>query len=153
MSVEFDEEEFIEEAKSRVMEQLRKRRAAGKHDTIVAVVQSPTGDLYKGTTFRTTQPQFDFCAERHALHNMFHEHPEVDSFERLFVAGAVPEVDGNVTTPCGACRHVMNEANPDATVICSNFVRESEGWIQFPTLKRFTVEDLYPHHQPLPTWE
>lgn len=148
-----DERTFVEEAKHRVMEQLRARRAAGKHDTIVSVIQSPSGDLYEGTTFQTTQPQFGFCAERHALHNMFHDHPETDSFKRIFTAGAIPDAGANVTTPCGACRHALHQANPDGTVICSNFVREAEGWTQFPAIERFTVSELYPHHHELPTWE
>ena len=74
-------EVFLADAKQRVLDQLRARRDAGKYDTIVAVIQSPTDTLYTGTTFQTSQPQFYFCAERHALHNMLSANPELDSFE------------------------------------------------------------------------
>lgn len=137
-------EKFVEEAKERVVEQLRARRDSGKHDTIVAVVQSTSDTLYTGTTFESSQPQFGFCAERHALHNLFHTNPELDSFERLFVAGAVPDPNEPVTRPCGACRHALYETNPEATVYCSHFIRESEGWNAFSTIEQYTVAELYP---------
>ena len=146
-------ETFMAEAKERVIEQLRARRDAGKYDTIVAVVQSPADTFHTGTPFETSQPQFDFCAERHALHNLFHANPECTSFERLFVAGAVPDASESVTTPCGACRHALHEVNPEATVYCSHVVREPEGWNEFPSVEQFTVEELYPSAYDPPTWE
>ena len=148
-----DSEQFVEAAKERVIDQLRARREAGLSDTIVAVVQSPTGILHTGTPFESSQPQFGFCAERHALHNMFHANPELTSFKRLFVAGAVPEATESVTTPCGACRHALHEANPDATIYCSHVIREPKGWNEFPDVERFTVEELYPSPCDPPTWE
>lgn len=146
-------EAFRETAETRVMAQLQARREAGLHDTIVAVIEGPEGTLYEGSTFLSSQPQFGFCAERHALHDLEHDRPGVDSFERLFVAGAVPEADHGVVTPCGACRHALYEVAPEATVICSCVVREETGWQAFPTHERFTVAELYPEHVPLPTWD
>ena len=58
-----------------------------------------------------------------------------------------------MTTPCGACRHALHEVNPEATVFCSHFIRESEGWNEFPTMEQFTVAELYPSAYEPPTWE
>lgn len=148
-----DDQAFIEAAQREVLDQLRARREAGKYDTIVAVIQSPTGELYRGTTFETSQPQFDFCAERHALHNMFTADPTITSFDRLFVAGAVPEPSDPVTTPCGACRSALHDVNPDATVFCSHFVREPDGWNEFPNVERFSVAELLPNAYDPPSWD
>lgn len=147
------DDDFLADAKARVLDHLRARRDAGKHDTVVAVVEAPDGTLHEGSTFLSSQPQFDFCAERHALHEMEHETPAFESFERLFVAGAVPSPDDEVTTPCGACRHALHEFNPDATVFCSTVVREETGWTAFPSVESFTVADLYPHPFEPPTWD
>lgn len=65
-----EESAFLAAARERVLDQLRERRAAGLHDTIVAVARSPSGTRYVGKTFRSSQPQFGFCAERHALNAM-----------------------------------------------------------------------------------
>lgn len=148
-----DPQQFLKDAQAAVLEQLRARRAAGKHDTIVAVIESPGGDLYTGTPFETGLSQFDFCAERHALHDMQADDPTVESFERMFVAGPVPDAAEPVTTPCGACRSALHEVNPDATVICSHVVRTADGWNAFPNLERFTVAELLPSAYSEPAWE
>lgn len=84
---------------------------------------------------------------------MFHATPGLGSFERLFIAGAVPATTESVTTHCGACRHALHGANPGATVYCSQVISESDGWNEFPTVERFTVEELHPSPHDPPTWE
>ena len=148
-----DSRPFLDKAESRILSYLRDRRDANLYDTIVAIVQSQSGSIYEGIPFETSQPLFNFCAERHALNNMLHSEPGCNQFDCLLVAGPVPDATDGVITPCGACRHALYNLAPDATIYCSNFVREDEGWNMFPSIERYTSADLHPHHQSLPTWD
>ncbi|WP_121822497.1 hypothetical protein [Halostella salina] len=144
---------FVDEARRRVLAHARRRRQAGLTDVLYAVVRSTSGSLYDGTPFETSMPQFDFCAERHAINNMLHAEPETDAFTDLLVAEPVPDESTDPKTPCGACRHAILEFGDDATVYCASFVRESDGWTMFPRLNRYTAAELYPDHQDHPSWD
>lgn len=112
-----------------------------------------SGNIYVGMPFETSQSQFDFCAERHAINTMQYAETETTKFDVILVACPVPDADEPVTTPCGACRHAIRQFSDDATVFCSNFVRRADGWTMFPALERYTAEELYPHQTHHPTWE
>jgi len=71
----------------------------------------------------------------------------------VLVAGPVPDADDRVTTPCGACRHAISQFSDDATVLCSNFVRRNDGWTMFPSIERYTAEELYPAARTESVWE
>ncbi|MHB9288786.1 hypothetical protein ACKVMT_17290 [Halobacteriales archaeon Cl-PHB] len=153
MDLSADDRRFLDAAEARLRDCLETRRAAGQHDAIVAVARSPTGELYAGVPLETSQSQFDVCAERAALAAMERAEPATTSLDDILVAGPVPEAEPSVTTPCGACRHAIHDHSPEATVFCSNFVREGDGWTTFPTLERYTAAELYPHRTDHPTWE
>lgn len=144
---------FIERARERILDHAQTRRQAGLTDRIYAVVQSEAGSLYDGIPFETSMPQFDFCAERHAINNMLYAEPETARLESLLVATPVPDESAAPPTPCGACRHAINEFSDDATVYCTTFLREADGWTMFPELDRYTAAELYPDHQGQPDWD
>ncbi len=93
------------------------------------------------------------CAERHAINNMQYAETEATKLDVILIVGPVPDTDETVTTPCGACRHAIHQFSDNATVFCSNFVRQADGWTMFPTIERYTAEELYSHHRSHPTWE
>lgn len=147
------EREFVDEARRRIQSHSERRKAADRYDKIHAVARSTSGEIYEGTPFETSQPQFDCCAERHAINELHYAETEATAFDAILVAGPVPDEGDSVTTPCGACRHAIEEFGDDPTVFCTNFVREDDGWTMFPTIERYTADELYPHHQPHPTWD
>lgn len=147
------EREFLAEARGLIRASARSRREASLHDKIHAVARSGDGACYEGMAFETSLAQFDVCAERHALANMHHAETEHATLDAILVAGPVPDVDGEPTTPCGACRHAIHDIAPDATVICTNFVRADDGWTMFPTVDRYTATELYPGRTDPPSWE
>lgn len=153
MSQSDEGSEFIERAGQRIRTHARKRRQAGHTDKLYAVVQSKTDDLYVGIPLETSMAQSNFCAERHAINNMLYAEPDSAVIERILVATPAPDETTNPTTPCGACRHVINQFSDDATVYCATFVRETDDWTMFPRVNQFTATGLYPDHHGHPSWD
>lgn len=153
MELSADEQSFLDEAGDRILAHSRARREAGLYDKIHAVVRSASGEYYEGMSFEPAQPQFGFCAERHAILDMQYAETETTTIDTILTAGAVPVADHDVIMPCGACRHVIEEFGEDATVFCSSFVRTPDGFELFPRLERYTPAELFPEAKPLPTWE
>jgi cytidine deaminase len=153
MELSASERELVDEARGRIRDHARKRRAAGHYDKLYAFVRSETGTVYEGTPLETSMTQADCCAERHAIANMQHAETESTMLDAVLVAGPVPDTDDRVTTPCGACRHAISQFSDDATVLCSNFVRRDDGWTLFPSIERYTAEELYPAARIEPVWE
>jgi cytidine deaminase len=144
--------EFVERARERILDHAKDRRRAGLTDKLYAVARSETGILYEGVPFETSMPQFDFCAERHAINEMLYAEPGA-TLDAILVATPAPDETAPPPTPCGACRHAIAEFGDDATVLCTTFVREDDGWTTFPRVERFTGDELYPDHQGHPSWE
>lgn len=144
---------FLETAEERLLEHATRRRQVGRTDVIFAVVRSTAGNVYDGIPLETSAPQLDHCAERHAINAMRQAEPGDPGLDAILVAGPVPDESSSVTTPCGACRHVIDEFSDDGTVYCSSYVREPDGWTVFPTVERYTATGLYPDHHPHPTWD
>lgn len=144
---------FVERARARILEHAATRRQAGLTDKIYAVVQSEAGSLYDGIPFETSSAQFDFCAERHAINNMHYAEPESGTVDSILVATPVPHENVDPPTPCGACRHAINQFSDDGTVYCTTFVRKANGWSMFPAVDEYSATELYPDHQGHPSWE
>lgn len=145
--------EFVEQARQRIQAHARKRRQTGHTDKLYAVVRSETGDLYDGIPLETSMPQFNVCAERHAINNMLYAEPGAATLEAILVATPVPDETTPPPTPCGGCRHAIDQFSDDGTIYCTTFVREDDGWTMFPRVERYTATELYPDHQGHPSWE
>lgn len=139
-----DERAFVSAAEDRIRAHAERWRAAERSDIIHAVARSTGGGRYHGIPLETSLGQFDHCAERHAMTELRAAEPD-EALDAILVAGAVPDADAPVTTPCGACRHVIDEFGADPTVFCTSFVREPDGWTMFPRVERHAADDLYPH--------
>lgn len=153
MSQSDDESEFFEQASQRIRTHARTRREAGHTDKLYAVVRSSTGNLYEGIPLETSMPNFNVCAERHAINNMLYAEPETATCDAILIATPAPEETTAPPTPCGACRHVIHQFGDDAIVYCTTFIREDEGWTMFPRVERYTATELYPAHQGHPSWD
>lgn len=147
-----DEDQFIEQARQRIREHAQTRREAGYTDKLYAVAQSDSGTLSVGIPLETSMSQFDVCAERHAINNMLYAEPDA-TLAAMLVATPAPDETSQPATPCGACRHAIQEFSENCPVYCTTFVREESGWTMFPQRARYTAERLYPDHQGHPSWD
>ncbi|MFB6158530.1 MAG: hypothetical protein ABEJ95_02600 [Candidatus Nanohalobium sp.] len=149
------EEELIEYARERIEEHAKNRWENDLYDVIYAFVLSESGEIYEGKPFESSQPSFNFCAERHAINQLQYEETEYSKIEAVLVAGPVPDKDHKGTMPCGACRHAINEfGDKDTTVLVSNFVRKERGeWNLFPQIQKFQIQELYPEAYEPVEWD
>lgn len=149
------EEELIEYARERISDHARSRWEKQLYDVLYAFVLSESGEIYEGKPFESSQGQFSFCAERHAINQMQYEETEESKIEAVLVAGPVPDKEHKGTMPCGACRHAINEfGTEDTTVIASNFIRKEEGnWNIFPQIQKFIISELYPEPYEPVEWD
>lgn len=145
------EERFLEGARERIRGHARTRREAGYTDKLYAVARSDSGALFLGVPLETTMAQFDVCAERHAINAMLVDDPDA-TLSAVLVASPAPDGTSEPPTPCGACRHAIQEFGDDCPVYCATFVREESGWSMFPKTARYTAEELYPDHRGHPEW-
>lgn len=94
-----------------------------------AAILTKSGKIYSGCNIENASYGLCNCAERTAIFKA------VSDGEREFVAIIVATKDGG--TPCGACRQVLNEFNPDMHVFTINENKE--------VTHSFTLEQILPH--------
>jgi len=76
-----------------------------------AVVLTALGNCYAGCNVENASYGLTCCAERVALYSA------VAAGERQFLAIALAAAGAEMIAPCGACRQVLAEFNPDMLVI------------------------------------
>jgi len=143
-----DEKKLIEYAKKAVVKYNKLRKRKGGHqyniDTLYAFVMSDSGKIYDGACLESTISGGVICGERHAIANMVFKETYKAKVKIVLVADPVPKIQKNCSTPCGTCRHVINEfGNPDTTVICMQYVKRKKDWI-FPKMEKYKIKELYP---------
>ncbi|WP_020471096.1 cytidine deaminase [Zavarzinella formosa] len=94
-----------------------------------AVVQTPGGETYAGCNVENASYGLTCCAERNAIGQM------VAAGATAFDIVAVYTPTEKPTAPCGACRQVLYEFNPEAIVVSA-----CDG----PEVIETTVKDLLP---------
>lgn len=95
-----------------------------------AALEAEDGTVVSGCNVESASYGLTICAERVALVKGVSEgHTR---FRRVAVVADTDEL----TPPCGACRQLLWEFAPDATVILSNLAGKTA---------EFTVRDLLPH--------
>ncbi|MDE2481347.1 MAG: cytidine deaminase [bacterium] len=98
--------------------------------TVGAALDVGDGHVILGANVENASYGLGICAERAAVA------AAVSAGFRTFHAIAVAGPDGALTSPCGACRQVLAEFNPEMTVIYTT----PDGVAQQ------TVSELLPHH-------
>ena len=94
-----------------------------------AAIINQKGQIFTGVNVENASFGLTVCAERNCVHSA------VQAGSLRWQAIAVATENGG--SPCGACRQVLREFNPDLTV----FICDSSG--EF--LKQTTIEALLPH--------
>lgn len=94
-----------------------------------AAIRTRTGTVFAGCNVENASYGLTICAERNAVFQM------AAAGERELAAIVVYTPTPTPTAPCGACRQVLNEFNPDAEVMCL-----CDG----PDVFRATVRELLP---------
>jgi cytidine deaminase len=79
--------------------------------TVGAALDTGEGQVFLGCNVENASYGLTMCAERVAIG------AAVTAGYRDFATIAVAGPDGVVTSPCGACRQVLAEFNPDMTVV------------------------------------
>jgi cytidine deaminase len=95
-----------------------------------AAVLTASGQIYIGANVENASYGLTVCAERAAIF------AAVSAGERRLVAVAVATDAPDVTPPCGACRQVISEFGPEASVIAQGAGRVTARW---------TLAELLPH--------
>jgi cytidine deaminase len=94
-----------------------------------AALRARSGAVFAGCNVENASYGLTNCAERTAIFQMVAAGET--AFDRIVVYTPTP----TPTAPCGACRQVLNEFNPDAEVLCV-----CDG----PDVIRSAVRDLLP---------
>ncbi|HTV42926.1 MAG TPA: cytidine deaminase [Candidatus Sulfotelmatobacter sp.] len=97
-----------------------------------AALLARSGEITGGANVESASYGLTCCAERVALFKA------LTSGTKEFVAIAVVARIQDGPMPCGACRQLLAEYAPDATVIAA----DTDNMVQF---RRFTVKKLLPH--------
>nr|EGQ40749.1 MAG: cytidine deaminase [Candidatus Nanosalinarum sp. J07AB56] len=154
MTVSEEYAELLEYSRNEILNVCERRKNEGLFDVLFAFVLSESGEMYSGKAFESSQPQFGFCAERHAINQMQYEETEKSEIKSMLIAGPVPKGSDHVVMPCGACRHAVNEfGNEETDIICTNFIRTEENWNLFEEMERFNPNQLYPEAYEPVEWE
>src|SRR5689334_11504129 len=77
-----------------------------------AALWTRSGRAFAGCNVENASYGLTICAERNAVFQMVAAGET--TFDRVVVYTPTP----TPTAPCGACRQVLNEFNPDAEVLC-----------------------------------
>lgn len=77
-----------------------------------AALKTSSGKIFTGTNVENASYGMTICAERSAVF------AAVSSGEKSFESIAIATKDGG--SPCGGCRQVLNEFNPDMEIILVN---------------------------------
>jgi cytidine deaminase len=81
------------------------------HFAVGAALDTGDGHVFLGCNVENASYGLTMCAERVAVG------AAISAGYRDFTAIAVAGPDGVVTSPCGACRQVLAEFNPDMAVV------------------------------------
>lgn len=86
-----------------------------------AAIRTSAGEIFTGCNIENASYGLTNCAERTAIFKAISE--GIREIESLAL---VTENADTITPPCGACRQVMVEFNPEMTVILSNTDNDTE---------------------------
>ena len=110
MELEAKDCELIEQAK----ETRRRLYRAGRYE-VAAALRTRAGEIFTGIHIEASVGFADVCGEVAAIcHALAHGHDDLETM--VAVGGDGPE-RMYLMAPCGRCREVISDMNPDAWVI------------------------------------
>lgn len=108
------DQQIREKLKARAREARERAYVPYSHFPVGAAVLTGSGSIYTGVNIENASYPLSICAERTAIFQA------VAQGEKEIIALAVTAATGRPVSPCGACRQVMNEFNPEMEVIMLN---------------------------------
>jgi cytidine deaminase len=118
-------EQLMSEAKS-VMEY---SYSPYSHFRVGAAIRAEDGTIFTGTNIENASYSLTVCAERVAIFNA------LSKGHRSFTDLAIATSSGLPTPPCGPCRQVLYEFNPEIMIHLEGGGKKKE----------FRLKDLLPH--------
>jgi len=98
---------------------------------VAAIVETKSGELFYGVNVENSSYGLSICAERVAVFNaVTNGHRDIEKVY-VFTESERP------VSPCGACRQVISEFNPRATIISYSLKTGAK--------LTWSLEDLLPH--------
>jgi cytidine deaminase len=79
-----------------------------------AAIQAKDGSIFSGCNVENASYGLAICAERNAIFQAVAKSKEKVIVEMVVIYTPTDRP----TTPCGACRQVINEFNPEAEILC-----------------------------------
>ncbi len=98
-----------------------------------AALEDNRGTIWTGCNVESSSYGLSICAERVALVKALSE--GATGFRRMVIAAGA-DGDDSPASPCGACRHLLNDYAPGIEIILVNPESGSQ--------KEFTLDELYP---------
>ncbi len=112
------ENQLDQTARDKLKEKAREARERAyvpySHFPVGAAVLTASGSIYTGANIENASYPLSICAERTAIFQA------ITAGEREIIALAVTADTARPVSPCGACRQVMNEFNPEMDVMMLN---------------------------------
>ena len=119
-------EQLISEAKSA----MEYSYSPYSHFRVGAAIRTEDGTIFTGTNIENASYSLTVCAERVAIFNA------LSKGHRSFTDLAIATSSGLPTPPCGPCRQVLYEFNPEMRIQLQGADEREEG---------FRLKDLLPH--------
>jgi cytidine deaminase len=119
-------EQLISEAKS----VMKYSYSPYSHFRVGAAIRVEDGTIFTGTNIENAAYSLTVCAERVAIFNA------ISKGHRLFTDLAITTSSGLPTPPCGPCRQVLYEFNPEMKIHLEGRNNKEEV---------FRLKDLLPH--------
>lgn len=121
-----------------ILDELKRRaREAAKHAyapysgfRVGAAILAANGEIHAGANVENASYGLAICAERNAVFQA------VAGGVRRIAAVVVYTPTAVATTPCGACRQVLQEFGPDALIVCCTDDAAAE--------RRYSMAELLP---------
>jgi cytidine deaminase len=106
-----DGQDYFDEIVSRAKRNAKRAYAPYSRFPVGAVLVTTDGQLFDGCNVENASYGLTICAERSAVFQMVaHGKKDIESIV-IYTPTPIP------TAPCGACRQVIHEFNPDALVV------------------------------------
>ena len=115
--------------------QIRKNaHAVYSNFSVGAVVITKSGKIYPGVNVENSSYGATVCAERVAIFNAI-----TDGHKDIEAVVIASNLNGKAAFPCGVCRQVLADFNPDMDVY---LVNSETGLIE----NKVTLSDIFPEH-------
>ena len=127
-------EETLKKAVELALQIRKNAYAIYSNFAVGAVVITKSGKIYPGVNVENSSYGATVCAERVALFNAV-----TDGNRDISAVVIASELDGKAVFPCGICRQVLADFNPDMEVY---LVNSTTGFIE----KKVTLSKIFPEH-------